>query len=153
MWDVLADRPHLDLLRTFFDHLMLVNGEHVDFVVLYGSYARGDWCSASDYDVLIGLRHNEPGRQIDDREHAFDAFNEGGVKTLSFTPSDLEKMRAGLHTVLLAALRDGIVLYDRGTWTREVERYQSLVDEGLIQLVHGAWRLTADARGRAAAPL
>lgn len=152
MWDALSDRPHLESLRAFFDRLMAVDGERVEFVVLYGSMARGDWGRGSDYDVFVGLREDQAGRQID-RLQQFDVHSDGRIEPLSFSPLDLAKMLATFNPILLAALRDGIVLFDRGTWQKFQGRYRALLDSGHLVRLHRGWRWTTDGPCHAAAPL
>jgi len=52
-------------LERFLEELLERRGEEVEFVVLFGSMARGDWSAGSDYDLLIGLRGDDGRRFID----------------------------------------------------------------------------------------
>lgn len=42
-----------DLLHLYKDKLNVILGQHIKKVILYGSYARGDFNSDSDIDVMI----------------------------------------------------------------------------------------------------
>lgn len=42
-----------DLLRLYRKELELVSGQHIKKVILYGSYARGDFGKNSDIDIMI----------------------------------------------------------------------------------------------------
>lgn len=48
-------------------------GSKLDAVVLYGSYARGDFDSESDIDIMV--RIDCPTNQIDDYEDSFDKLS------------------------------------------------------------------------------
>ena len=61
----LSDRPEVAKLERFLEELLERRGEEVEFVVLFGSMARGDWSAGSDYDLLIGLRGDDGRRFID----------------------------------------------------------------------------------------
>ena len=56
MLNALSDRPEIDRLWRFLERLLATRSEDVEFVVLFGSMARGNWSRGSDYDVLVGLR-------------------------------------------------------------------------------------------------
>ncbi len=54
------------LLRELKQGLVRIYGEQLKAVVLYGSYARGDYDAESDIDVLIVLNNYEQyGREIE----------------------------------------------------------------------------------------
>jgi predicted nucleotidyltransferase len=54
------DQVHA-LAHDFAGHVREHFGQRVRDVWLYGSAARGDWTDDSDIDVLVLLRHEEPG--------------------------------------------------------------------------------------------
>ena len=54
------------IIKEFREELKKVYGENLVRVILYGSYARGDFNSDSDIDLLIVLKEMEsPGKEID----------------------------------------------------------------------------------------
>src|SRR5207245_6741785 len=120
-------------------------GDRVDFVVLYGSMARGDWGRGSDFDVLVGLRENDPRRLLD-RLQQFDVYSDGMVEPLSYGPRELESMFQSFNLIVLAALRDGRVLYDRGIWRRYREGFLRLIESGHLVSLSRGWRWTEEAK-------
>ncbi|MDI6769501.1 MAG: nucleotidyltransferase domain-containing protein [Anaerolineales bacterium] len=54
------------LLRELKQGLVRIYGERLKAVILYGSYARGDYDTESDIDVLVVLKdYKQYGREID----------------------------------------------------------------------------------------
>lgn len=83
-------------------------------VVLYGSYARGDFNADSDIDLLILKETNE--RFIDRIASALAVTGARiPVEPIVYTPEEIEEMRARRSGLLADAEREGKVLYERGT--------------------------------------
>lgn len=83
-------------------------------VVLYGSYARGDFNVDSDVDLLILKETNE--RFIDRIASALAVTGARiPVEPIVYTPEEIEEMRARRSGLLADAEREGKVLYERGT--------------------------------------
>lgn len=84
----------------------------VERVVLYGSYARGDFHADSDVDLLIVKQTAEP---FIDRIASALAVTGAKipVEPIVYTPEELEQMRARKSGLLADVERDGRVLYDR----------------------------------------
>ena len=117
----------------------------VESVVLYGSMARGDWSRHSDFDVLVGLESDPQPRFIDRLGTFLDLSRTGDVEALPYTLPQVERMFTHLNLVILAALRDGIVLYDRGMWRRYQERFQTLLARRLLIPEPRGWSWTEEA--------
>ena len=66
MLQALSDRPEAEKFAAFLDALLAQRSAELEFIVLFGSMARGDWSRGSDYDVLIGLC-GEDGKRLLDR--------------------------------------------------------------------------------------
>lgn len=138
----LSDRPHLDSLENFLLALEAYAGKQVACIVLYGSMARGDWSANSDYDVLIGL-HGEPDERFIDRLVPFGRLSrDGRVEALPYHLRELERMFCHFNLVVLAALRDGVVLHDDGTWTNYQRRYAHLLESGDLKSLDRGWQWT-----------
>lgn len=148
-WNRISDRPRLDSLAAFMDALFEREGENVAFVVLFGSMARGNWSLHSDFDVLVGLQHDDRVRFID-RLRDFDLSPNGDVEAFPYYLAEIERMFRSFHLTILAALRDGIVLYDGASWGGYRRRYQLLLDSGHLQRLDRGWRYTAEAERLAA---
>jgi predicted nucleotidyltransferase len=85
----------------------------VDRIVLYGSYARGDFHQDSDLDLLIVKDTNE---RFIDRIASVLAVTGAKipVEPIVYTPAELEQMRARGSGLISEVERDGKVLYERG---------------------------------------
>ena len=48
-----------DLMKQYVELLCKIYGEHLKTVILYGSYARGDYTENSDIDIMVLLDMND----------------------------------------------------------------------------------------------
>lgn len=122
------------------DWLWRHHGGDVEFVALFGSRARGDALEDSDYDLLIGLRH-EDGLRITDRIGIFQDSETGRVHPLAYSPSELRCMMADCNGLLLEALADGRALCDRGSWESMQRAHRARVLSGELRRVDGVWEV------------
>lgn len=112
MLKVLSDRPEVEKVERFLERL-LQQSERLEFIVLFGSMARGDWSWQSDYDLLLGLR-GEDGKRWIDRLEEFSQGIEGNIEIFPYSRREWQRMFEEFHPLLLEALEHGIVLWDRG---------------------------------------
>lgn len=70
MLERLSDRPDFPAFKAFVERVLKEKSGELEFMVLFGSMARGNWSYASDYDVLIGLSI-EDGRRFIDRIYEY----------------------------------------------------------------------------------
>ena len=94
---------------------IIVENYHPDKIVLFGSYARGDFDEQSDIDILV----------ISDREKDLPRYRRGldvriklsEVETpkdiLFYTHADIERWNGVKHTFVNEVLKEGEVLYER----------------------------------------
>lgn len=140
MLTALSDRPDIDKLERFLGRLLQAPGKEVEFVVLFGSMAKGNWAQGSDYDVLIGLRGAD-GRRLIDRIADVEVLTDGNIQVFPYDQPAWERMFSNRHLLLLESLDHGVVLFDRGsfaTMRREFERWRS---SGEVQRLDSGWRL------------
>jgi len=133
------------------DNLFSREDDNIAFVVLYGSMARGDWSVHSDFDVLVALNRDDGVRFID-RLRIFDISPNGDVEAFPYYLSEIEKMFRRFHLTILAALRDGVVLYDSGSWATYHHRYKSLLASGHLTSLGRGWSYTEEAETLVAMP-
>jgi predicted nucleotidyltransferase len=86
-----------------------------DKIILFGSYARGDAGPDSDVDLLVVMPV-----ETSKRERAIQILNIlNGMRlakeVVVVTPEEFEKRRDVVGTVEYAAVREGLVLYERAT--------------------------------------
>jgi predicted nucleotidyltransferase len=96
-------------------------GDAVHSVVLYGSVARDTAEEDSDIDVLVLSDNGEAVRHelVDiseslDFENNYDTF----LVATCFTPERLRELARGEFPIARHILREGVVLYDDGTFER-----------------------------------
>lgn len=138
----LRDRPEVAKLERFLTDLLEKWGEEIEFVVLFGSMARGDWSFASDYDLLIGLRHDD-GRRFIDRLGVFSP-QEGNIQVFPYSRSEWQRMFVEYHPLLLEALAHGIVLWDRGAFAEMRKTFQEWLKSGKVSPWRQGWKIAGD---------
>jgi len=80
-------------------------------VVLFGSFARGDYHGLSDLDLLI--IKETPKKFIDRIVDVLELCDSAiPVEPLVYTPSEIERLLAEGNTFITEALKDGRLLYD-----------------------------------------
>jgi|Deesub1362B_J571_1020462.scaffolds.fasta_scaffold01891_4 predicted nucleotidyltransferase len=80
-------------------------------IILFGSFARGDYNVASDIDLIV---IKDTDRRFIERIGDVLAFCESriAVKPLVYTPAELEEMLKEGNSFLEKALREGIIVYE-----------------------------------------
>ena len=91
----------------------IVQGYHPDRVILFGSLARGDSWDGSDVDLLI-VKSTATGRLLDRMDEVLrHTSGRTHVEPLVYTEAELAQMVAQGNPLILQALKEGEVLYDR----------------------------------------
>lgn len=108
-------------------------------LVLFGSMARGDWSGGSDYDLLIGLTYDD-GKRFIDRLEDFSP-QEGNIEVFPYSLSEWQQMFAEYHTLFLEALAHGIVLWDRGAFSRMRKTFEEWLQSGKVTPWRNRWKI------------
>jgi len=141
----LSDRPEVEKLERFLERVLVKRGEELEFVVLFGSMARGDWLPGSDYDVLIGLRVDD-GKRLIDRICEFSLLAEGNIEVFPYDHAAWQRMFAEFHPLLLEVLEHGVVLFDRGAFAAMQEEFRRWRAEGLVVPSGSGWQIKGPAK-------
>ncbi|MFB0562180.1 MAG: nucleotidyltransferase domain-containing protein [Candidatus Lokiarchaeia archaeon] len=111
-------------LMTFRDKVIRELGGNIESIIVYGSVARGEARKDSDIDVLIvggdkDLRSRISKISYDvDYENDFETF----ITSIYLTKDELKhRVRVG-SPFIYEVLRDGVILYDNGTFQRIREK-------------------------------
>ncbi|MBF0633198.1 MAG: nucleotidyltransferase domain-containing protein [Nitrospinae bacterium] len=82
-------------------------------IILFGSYARGDATAESDVDLLVIMDSDDspPRRSVGMYRLLNDYVTP--VEILVRTPAEVESYKNASFSVIHAALREGITLYER----------------------------------------
>ncbi len=105
-----------DLLKQYTEELVRVYGKHLRMVILYGSYARGDYSADSDIDIMILLdledidiksyRHQLSGMTYDfNMEHNLD------IKPMAKNEEHFQKW-VEVYPFYANVNRDGVKLFE-----------------------------------------
>lgn len=137
----LYSQPEAERLAKFLQRLLEEKGEEVEFVVLYGSRARGDWKPWSDFDVLVGLSVDD-GKPFLRRLDEYWALKEPLVQPLVYSRPEWERMVEEFRPLFLDALADGVVLFDRGGWENLKRRFERWLEEGKVRREGRLWRIS-----------
>ena len=81
--------------------------------ILFGSYARGDADEYSDLDLIIIAESQRPFLERGD--DFVDLWKEspiGAIDVLVYTPKEFSKMRAEGNPFIIAALEEGVIIYE-----------------------------------------
>jgi predicted nucleotidyltransferase len=139
LWQQLSDRPDIDRFRHYVETALAERGDEIEFIVLFGSMARGNWSRGSDFDLLIGLRIDD-GKRFLDRIYDYECLAPGSVEPFVYSRSEWEKMWRDLHMTFLEAADYGVPLFDRGSWARIREQFATYLAAGVIERRPGGWQ-------------
>ena len=140
MLKALSDRPDIDNLHRFLERLLETRGEDVEFVILFGSMAKGNWSFGSDYDVLVGLRGPD-GKRFIDRIGEFDSLVKGNIDVFPYDRPAWERMFASFHLLFLEALEYGIILFDRGAAAAMLGEFRQWKARGIVTPMRSGWKI------------
>lgn len=144
MLPTLSDRPEAEKFAAFLDGLLAQRSAELEFIVLFGSMARGDWSRGSDYDVLIGLCGDDNKRLLD-RMAEFAPSRGVAIDVFPYSRSEWQRMFQEYHPLLLEALEHGVVLWDRGAFAEMRATFHQWRQHGQVQPWRSGWKITAPA--------
>lgn len=106
-----------ELLTHYVDGVRNIYGEYLETVILYGSYARGDFRDDSDIDLMIlvdltdmeieGYRHQLSGFTYD-----FNELNDLDIKPIAKSSAHFQKWLS-VYPFYANVQREGVALYGR----------------------------------------
>ena len=137
---MLSNRPHVDKFWEFVNRTLDEKGEEIEFIILYGSMAKGNWSIGSDYDVLIGLCIND-GKRFLDRLYDYSRLTSASIDIFVYSHTELDQMIENFHLTLLEALNHGIVLFDRGRWELMQKQFKQWKTAGIVEQMPLGWRI------------
>jgi predicted nucleotidyltransferase len=83
-------------------------------VVLFGSYARGDFHDGSDLDVVV-VSDELPDSPVE-RERVLYELSPGGIDIFAYRPAEFRRLLEKQHPTVFSAAREGHVLRGGTTW-------------------------------------
>ena len=139
MLNRLRGLPRLASLEKYLNELFKEKGDCIVSIILFGSMARGDYTRYSDYDLLIIISSDK--HSFKDRLLEFSKFSDGWVEPLVYTEEEAAQMFRDFNLLILDALKDGIVIYDKGFWSKLKESFNALLKKGVIAPKTCGWRI------------
>jgi len=127
-------------LEAFLSSLLASEGDQVLSVVVFGSYARGDFTRHSDVDVLVVLRESSLPF-LDRLAELYEHTPRGLIQPLAYTRAEVEKMFEAGNLLVLDALREGVALFDTGFWSELRARLEELIRRGDLVPLDPGWRI------------
>ena len=108
-----------DLMKQYVEAVKKIYGSHVRQIILYGSYARGDFCPDSDVDIMIlvdmsDLELKAYAQQLSYMTYDFNMDHDLDIKPIAKSEAHFNKwvvnypFYANIH-------KEGIILYKRNT--------------------------------------
>ncbi|GBD08187.1 hypothetical protein HRbin22_00420 [Candidatus Thermoflexus japonica] len=107
MWNLPSGLPDQERFERTVQRLLQERGEEIEFLVLFGSIARGDCSWRSDDDLLLGLREADGLRLIDRILHFTPLTPGGRVSPQRYTGERFSAIRAHRATCAIASSREG----------------------------------------------
>jgi predicted nucleotidyltransferase len=102
-------------------------------IILFGSFAKGNYTESSDVDILIVLKSD------------LDWFDRqllvSGLDAIIYTPEELERMFYENKGFILDVLEDGIVLHDKGYWKAMKREFLDKKKSGTIKKIKNGWKI------------
>jgi len=138
----LSDRPDVDQFTAFLNAVLAQRSATLEFIVLFGSMARGDWSRGSDYDVLIGLCGDDNQRLLD-RMAEFAPSVRIALDIFPYSRSEWQRMFENRHPLLLEVLAYGVVLWDQGAFAKMRATFQEWRQQGQVQPWRCGWKITS----------
>lgn len=145
MLERLRGLPRLDSLKKYLERLFEEEADRIVSIVLFGSMAKGTCTTHSDYDLLIIVSRED--LSLKDRLYKYSRYSDGWVEPFTYTIEEVEEMFEDRNPLILDALKDGIILYDRGFWKNLRERFEKLLESGAVAPKKDGWIIRED-RGR-----
>ncbi|MGC9094211.1 MAG: nucleotidyltransferase domain-containing protein [Candidatus Bathyarchaeia archaeon] len=99
-------------------------GDRIQSIVVYGSIARGEATKDSDIDVLVVSRDKKDEEKVSDVSYEVDFENdfETFIMPIHLTGDEFEhRVKIG-SPFIFEILKEGVVLYDDGTFQRIREK-------------------------------
>lgn len=110
-----ATEKRRKILIRFVDELKKIYDKNLKKVVLYGSYARGDFRDSSDIDILVLLDFDEENLQKQKKElsnitYDFNTENNIEISALAVSYSQYVSLK-NFHPLYQNIENDGVILY------------------------------------------
>ncbi len=105
-----------ELIDQYIENVKKIYGSHLQQIILYGSYARGDFVADSDIDIMILLDMSDMelkayGRQLSYMTYDFNLDNNLDIKPIAKSEEHFRNWVIN-YPFYANVYREGIILYD-----------------------------------------
>jgi len=117
-------RKYENVLETFRGRVLNELSDRIRSIIVYGSVARGEATKDSDIDVLVVGRDKDVREKVSDVGYEVDFENdfETFITPIHLTKDELEhRIKVG-SPFIFEILKEGVILYDDGTFQRIREK-------------------------------
>jgi len=133
----LKDHPKIKNLREFLENFF--NLYSAEFIILFGSSAKGKFNYRSDLDLLIVT--NSLKEDYFDRLYQIQLITSGGIDFFLYTPIEFEIMISNLRLIAIEAISTGIIIYDKGKGKKYKKYINNLLEKNKIQKLEQGWKI------------
>lgn len=134
--DLLEDHPKRDKLINFLEKFY--SKYHAEFIILFGSSAKGNFNYRSDIDLLI-VSDSIKGNYFEKLKKLY-AISPGGIDFFIYHNDEFDSMFSDFHMMALEPLHNGILLYDeKGLGKKYINRVNRLLKNGTLTRSEHSW--------------
>jgi hypothetical protein len=127
LWSLLSDRPDIEQFRSYVEEILRRRGEEIEFVVLFGSMAKGNWSCGSDRKRFM------------DRIFEYQQIAPTLIEPFVYSRREWTPMLRDLHLTFLEAADHSIPLFDRGGWAGIRQEFVRILAAGVVERRPGGW--------------
>ena len=126
----------IDFLHKFYSNFS------AEFIILFGSSARGNFNYRSDIDLLI-ISNSIQGDYFKRLRKMYE-ISKGGIDFFVYTTKEFKKMVKQFNITALEALSEGIFLLDKGLGKKCKGHIDQLIKENKLQKSDHAWIINVE---------
>jgi predicted nucleotidyltransferase len=109
-------------------------------LILFGSFARGNFTEASDIDLCL-IADKMPEEELA-RRTLTDLPRPAKVTAIGFQPDEFLLYLRGLRFLAFDIVADGIVIYDDGLYGKIQETYREVIKRHGVTRLRNGWRIS-----------
>ncbi|TXT59735.1 MAG: putative Nucleotidyltransferase [Promethearchaeota archaeon] len=110
-----------------------------EFIILFGSSAKGYFNYRSDIDLLI-VSDSIEGDYFEKLRKMYDISSDG-IDFFVYNIDKFDEMVKEFHPITLEALYNGILLYDKGMGKKYKKRVKKLLENDTIRRSKNSWTI------------